>query len=223
MKWLIILFLFIGNIVLLDTTLTYRQKYRSCDLSYRQAETYQLCYPNNLKELRKNKTQADIVLIGDSITEMFPAQEIRNINPSFINLGISGNTTLEMLDRFNEVLKYKPKTVVIFGGVCDFAQGVNICDITHHLTAMVEIAQANGIKPYLCTLLPTFKEENRSYYEKELELNEWIRGQFDYIDYFSALSDGTYMDKRYSVDGTHPTYAGFVKMAELLKKTLEEK
>lgn len=213
-----IIFLLIVNIFLVDRALTYRQRYRTCQLNYRQAETYQLVYPQNLRELRKNKTQADLVLIGDSITEMFPAEQL--LDYKFINLGISGNTTLEMLDRFSDVVKYKPKTVVILGGVCDFAQGMNLTSIQNNIATMVKIAKANGIKPYVCTLLPTFAEEHRTYYHDELKLNNWIRN-FDCVDYFLALSKGDYMDKQYSVDGTHPTYAGFVKMAQTLKEALK--
>jgi len=173
-----------------------------------------------------------IVFMGDSITESW---KIINkdffINNSYINRGISGQTTPQMVLRFRQdVIELQPSVVVILAGINDIAENtgpISICGIMGNIITMVELARANKIGVLLCTLLPS----NHFYWnpkmepaDKVIELNKLIsnyatKNNITLVDYFSVMVDDTKgLPKKYSDDGVHPNLEGYKVMGELVKK-----
>ena len=180
--------------------------------------------------------QNRVVFMGDSITEIWG----KRLNPSmpepapffpgkpYINRGISGQTSPQMLVRFRQdVIDLKPKVVVILAGTNDLAENtgpMRLQDTESNLQSMSDLATANGIRVVLCSVLPA-----KSFWwhpgidpsAKIVELNKWIRAYaarrgFPYVDYYDAMVDkngGLRSDL--SPDGVHPNPKGFAIMAPL--------
>jgi lysophospholipase L1-like esterase len=175
------------------------------------------------------------VLFGDSITQFWS-----NYDPDFfesnnlINKGISGQTTSQMLDRFdNDVIKLQPKTVVILAGINDIAENngpIALEAILHNVQIMVEKALQHHIEVLLCSLLPA----NRFYWNpklrpaaKVMELNRLLKkyakvNSIDFVDYFPTMVDATNgLLQPYAPDGVHPNLDGYLKMKSILEPYLK--
>jgi len=150
----------------------------------------------------KQSREKRIVFMGDSITE-FWSQIQPNFfaNTSYINRGISGQTTPQMLIRFRpDVLNLHPDVVVILAGVNDIAgnTGPTTNDaIFGNIISMVELAKANAIKVILCSVLPAnnfYWRPNEKAAETIIQLNQLIQSyakqqHIPYVDYHSAMAD----------------------------------
>lgn len=177
-----------------------------------------------------------IVFMGNSITEGW-----LQINPEFfkdkpyLDRGISGQTTPQMLVRFRQdVVNLKPKAVVILAGTNDIAgnTGPSTLEmIEDNIASMVEIAKANNIKVLLCSVLPAFDypwKPGLNPAEKIVELNKWIKNYCEenkliYVDYFTPMADERNgLKKEYSEDGVHPNEDGYKVMAPLVEEAIEE-
>jgi len=176
-----------------------------------------------------------VAFMGDSITDFwgrgtgvfFPGKP-------YINRGISGQVTPQMLLRFyQDVIALKPKVVVILAGTNDI--GGNVGPMTLEATenclrAMTDLARANNIKAVLASLTPVCDyikpQTAQRPPEKILELNRWIRDYAEkknlvYLDYFSATVDDKGMfRKELTYDGLHPNAAGYEVMAPLAEKAI---
>ncbi|MGI8961196.1 MAG: SGNH/GDSL hydrolase family protein [Bryobacteraceae bacterium] len=171
-----------------------------------------------------------VVFMGDSITDawgreqgiFFPAKP-------YVNRGISGQTTPQMLVRFRpDVIALKPRVVVILAGTNDIAGNTGpetLEDIEGNLASMVQLAQANGIRVVLASVMPVCDyiqpQTARRPPEKILALNAWIKSYSAangavYLDYYSALVDQNGMlKKELTLDGLHPNAAGYDVMGLL--------
>jgi lysophospholipase L1-like esterase len=177
-----------------------------------------------------------VVFMGDSITEFWS-----RINPSFfelkpyINRGISGQTTPQMLNRFTaDVLDLNPAVVVILGGVNDIAGNTgptSIQSIATTIFEMVALAQANKIKVILCSVLPAYDfswRPNQFPAEKIIALNLLIKkyaleNGIYYLDYFSEMKDEKNGLKiEYGPDGVHPNLTGYQVMGPLVEKAIQK-
>ena len=179
-----------------------------------------------------------VVFMGDSITQawMNHGTGASEANPGFfpgkpyIDRGISGQTTPQMLLRFRQdVLDLKPNVVVIFAGTNDVAG--NTGEITPeqtegNLTSMAELAKANGIKVVLCSILPAFDFKWRPGREpapKIVALNTWIKSYataqgYPYVDFHTAMADQRGgLPEKLSKDGVHPTADGYAIMNPLVE------
>ena len=171
-----------------------------------------------------------IVFMGDSITEFWTPSFW---NQSYLNRGISGQTTPQMLLRFRaDVIDLKPDTVVILAGTNDVAGNTGLASddmIVGNIFAMVELAQAHAIKVVLCAVLPA----NRYYWNPEIKpadrivaINERLkdyarRKRLVYVDYYTPMVDENKgLKKAYSEDGVHPNEAGYKRMIELVTEGL---
>ena len=102
-----------------------------------------------------------VVFMGNSITEAW-ATHFTELFPGkpYVGRGISGQTTPQMLLRFRQdVIALKPAVVVILGGTNDIAgnTGPSTLEmIEDNIASMSELAQANGIRVVLCSVLPVF-------------------------------------------------------------------
>jgi lysophospholipase L1-like esterase len=176
-----------------------------------------------------------VVFMGNSITEgwqpnfreMFPGRP-------YINRGISGQTTPQMLVRFRQdVVALKPKVVVILAGTNDIAgnTGPSTLEmIENNLASMAEIAKANGIRVVMASVLPVFDYKWKPGLEpapKIVALNAWIKDYAQkngvvYLDYHSAMRDEKNgMRAELSADGVHPNEAGYRVMAPLTEAAIQ--
>jgi len=176
--------------------------------------------------------------MGDSITEGWMNNHADFFNgKSYINRGIGGQTTPQMLVRFRpDVINLKPAVVVILAGTNDIAgnTGPSTLEmIMDNLISMSELAKANKIKVVLSSVLPVFDYPWKSGLQpadKIIALNVMIKNYADknrivYLDYFSSMVDERNgLKKEFSGDGVHPNIAGYKIMEplaeEAIKKTL---
>ncbi|MDA0985921.1 MAG: SGNH/GDSL hydrolase family protein [Bacteroidetes bacterium] len=177
-----------------------------------------------------------IVFMGNSITIGW-----LNTHPDFfknkpyVNRGISGQTTPQMLVRFRaDVIDIGAKAVVILAGTNDIAgnTGPSTLEmILDNIKSMTEIAQANGVKVILCSVLPAFDYPWRPGLEPKVKipkLNTLIKNYADlngvyYLDYFSALDDGNNgISKENSYDGVHLTLEGYKILEPLVEKAIKK-
>ena len=195
----------------------------------------------NAKLAPPAKGENRVVFMGNSITEGW----IRT-HPDFfagkpyVNRGISGQTTPQMLVRFRpDVINLKPALVVILAGTNDIAgnTGPSTLEmIMDNLISMTELAKANNIKVVLSSVLPAFDypwKPGLQPAEKIASLNAMIKSYADkngivYIDYFSSMADERKgLKKELSGDGVHPNDAGYKVMEPLveaaIKKALNQK
>ena len=182
------------------------------------------------KEVIIDKNEGRIVFIGNSITqgwknfmpEMFD-------NQTFINRGISGQTSSEMLVRFRtDVINLKPKVVVILAGTNDIAgntlfRGLEI--VAGNISSMAELASQNNIKVILCSVLPTANFPWRKGKNPDIKiplLNRLIKDYaqkkgFYYLDYYNLMNDGNNgLKKDYGSDGVHPNMNGYKLMQKMV-------
>jgi lysophospholipase L1-like esterase len=180
-------------------------------------------------------TENRIVFMGDSITEFWST-----INPNFfvgkpyINRGISGQTSPQMLLRFRaDVIALKPSLVVILAGVNDIAGNTGpatLEQITDNIFSMIDIAKAHNIEVILCAALPAADfpwRPNQKPADKIIVLNRLLTdyanaNTIPFVDYHKALADDQNgLALAYSNDGVHPNKAGYEVMAPLLEKAIE--
>lgn len=173
-----------------------------------------------------------VVFMGNSITEgwnRYWAAEFAG--KPYINRGISGQTTPQMLVRFRQdVVHLRPKVVVILAGTNDIAgnTGPSTLEmIEDNLADMTELANANGIRVVLCSVLPVYDYPWRRGLEpapKIVALNTWMRRYADstgnvYVDYHSAMKDDRNgMRAELASDGVHPNEAGYRIMVPLVEE-----
>jgi len=177
-----------------------------------------------------------VVFMGNSITEGWG-----NLSPEFfkgklyINRGISGQTTPQMLVRFrSDVINLKPAVVVILAGTNDIAgnTGPSTLEmIADNIFSMAELAKANGLKVVLCSVLPASDypwKPGLEPAEKIASLNEMIKAYADrnnivYLDYFSAMANKQKgLMAEFTFDGVHPNKAGYMMMGPLAEKAIAE-
>jgi len=168
-----------------------------------------------------------VIFLGDSITDGWNLEQYFPGKP-YVNRGISGQTTPQMLVRFYpDVLALRPGAVIILAGTNDIARNTGpetLEMIEDNFRAMCELAQKHGVKVVLCLLLPvsdytSHKQTDHRPPADVLRLNEWLRRyaaeiQGEVADYYSVLVDSTGMLKEgYSSDGLHPNDRGYSLMA----------
>lgn len=177
-----------------------------------------------------------VVFYGDSITDGWGRVAGTTFFPGkpYVNRGISGQTTAQMLVRFQQdVVALKPAVVVILAGTNDIAGNTGPATqamIEDNLRSMVQLAQANGIRVVLASVLPASAYPWRPGYrpaEVIRALNRWIEAEAGetgavYLDYYREMdnADGG-LDARLAADGVHPTPAGYAVMAPLAERAIE--
>jgi|SRR5271168_112429 len=181
-------------------------------------------------------SKSRVVFFGDSITDMWKLDAYFPGKP-YINRGISGQTTPQMLIRFRQdVIDLKPEAVVILAGTNDIAGNTGperLEDIEANLATMAELARADSIKIVFASVLPVhnYTPQSQELFaerppEKILALNHWLKdycaaNRYIYLDYFSALVDDKGLLKRdYADDGLHPNEAGYRIMAPLAESAI---
>jgi len=172
-----------------------------------------------------------VVFFGDSITDLWNLAEYFPGKP-YINRGIGGQTTPQMLLRFRQdVIALRPKVVVILAGTNDIAGNtgpMSLEDIEANYASMAELAKANSIQVVFASILPVhnYTPDSQDLFaqrspQKIVELNRWLKiysaehGNV-YLDYFSAMADEKGLLRRdLAEDGLHPNKAGYSIMTPL--------
>ena len=187
-------------------------------------------------ELISLKKEIAVVFMGNSITEVWPgANPYFFTSNNYVGRGISGQTSSQMLLRFqNDVIALKPKVVVINAGTNDIAMnaGTYNMELTlNNIKSMAEIAEANGIKVILTSVLPAgtipWRPEITDVTQKVDALNNEIHQYskskgFAYADYNSAMRDNKgAMQPQLSNDGIHPNAEGYKVMERVIMEVLK--
>lgn len=173
-----------------------------------------------------------VVFLGDQVTELWGRGSARFFpDRPFLNRGIGGQITAQMLVRFHQdVVALKPKVVVIQAGMNDLlvaTEGV----MAENFMSMMDIAKANGIRVVLASVTPVCdcytKQTGLRPQGKIVSLNGWIRNFAArsgavYLDYYGALADGRNFRKELTGDGLLPNDTGYGVMAPLAEKAIEE-
>jgi len=191
------------------------------------------------------KDEKRVVFMGDSITDGWQRPQYGGFFPGkpYIDRGISGQTTPQMLVRFRpDVIALQPKVVVILAGTNDLAGNtgpMTLDQIEGNLQSMSELAHDNKIRVVLASVMPVSNYGHdregkpvdmriKRQPEKIIELNNWIRNYSAahgdiYLDYFSAMVDEHGLLKAdISEDGLHPNAKGYAIMSPLAEKAIAE-
>jgi lysophospholipase L1-like esterase len=191
------------------------------------------------ERLKKINDPNRVVFMGNSITEGWSNfdKDFFIENP-FVNRGISGQTTPQMLVRFKpDVVNLNPKAVVILAGINDIAGNtgpISLKNTAENIISMAEIAKANNIKVYICSTLPAIDFPWSPGLEpgpKVIKLNTilkdyCIKNNITYVDYFSSMADdeGGLKVPEYTTadDLVHPNLAGYKVMEKIILSSLEK-
>ena len=188
------------------------------------------------------KSEARVVFMGDSITDSWQNPKFGGFFPGkpYVDRGISGQTTPQMLIRFRpDVIALRPRVVVILAGTNDLAGNsgpMTLETIEDNLTSMVDLARANSIKVVFASVLPISDYDLRDGKpiirttqrppEKIKALNEWMKtyavnNKLIYLDYYSAMIDDKgFLRDELSEDGLHPNAKGYEIMAPLAEAAI---
>ena len=191
------------------------------------------------EKLKKINDPKRVVFMGNSIIEGWSNfDKDFFINNPFVNRGISGQTTPQMLIRFRpDVVNLNPKSVVILAGINDIAGNtgpISLENTAENIISMAEIAKANNIKVYICSTLPAIDFPWSPGLEpgpKVIKLNTilknyCIKNNITYVDYFSSMADdkGGLKVPEYTTadDLVHPNLAGYKVMEKIILSSLEK-
>ena len=177
-----------------------------------------------------------VVFMGNSITEFW-----KNIHPDFfvgktyVNRGIGGQTTSQMLLRFRaDVINLHPKVVVFLGGTNDIAGNtgdVTLDMIEDNIFSMIELARANDISVVLCSVLPVFEypwSPGKQPAEKIIELNKALRFYAEthgitFVDFHTPMKDERNgLRLELGEDGVHPNVSGYLIMEPLVEEAIKK-
>lgn len=177
-----------------------------------------------------------VVFMGNSITEGWKIS-----SPAFftgrpyIDRGISGQTTPQMLIRFRpDVIALKPAVVVILAGINDIAENtgpITLEAVFGNIVSMVQLAQANKIVPVMCSVLPANRFPWRPAIlpaDKVIALNKMLKTyatqhKIVYVDYYTSMVDDEKgLPKKYAEDGIHPTLEGYKVMETLVEEGIKK-
>jgi lysophospholipase L1-like esterase len=187
--------------------------------------------------------EARVVFLGDSITDNWSKAGYGGFFPGkpYVNRGIGGQTTAQMLLRFRaDVIELHPKAVVILAGTNDIAGNagpVTVDQIQANLATMAELARAHGMRVVLSSVLPVSddkKDESGQPLTRTRQrptstiraLNRWLadyaaKNAHVYLDYYSATADANgLLRPELTEDGLHPNARGYAVMAPLAEKAI---
>ena len=199
-------------------------------------------YRRYAKENIKDKDKdVKVVFMGNSITEGWRHHypEFFQKHEDYICRGIGGQVTAQMLARFRpDVIDHHPEKVVILAGTNDIAMNQGFVALEHiygNIISMAELALANGIKPYLCSILPgdkyswSWEIDTDRAISSIATINKWLREYcektegVEYVDYFTPMADeNAALKKEYQRDPIHPNKAGYLVMEKILDEALNK-
>ena len=180
-----------------------------------------------------------VIFFGDSITHNWGNKNYSDLfqrKPNYINRGIGGQTTGQMLLRYRQdVLALQPKVVVFLGGTNDLAS-YKVADVVgfieQNISSIVELALLHHEHIILCSLTPVTDaiklQTDRRDPAKIIALNVWLKSyaaekHIPFVDYYDAVTDGhDRIQTALTVDGLHPNHDGVAKMEPLVEAAIAE-
>ena len=183
-----------------------------------------------------SQNEGSVVFMGNSIIEGWKQSDPEFfLNPKMINKGIGGQTTPQMLLRFEQdVLNANPQAVLILAGTNDIAGNtgeITLPEIRDNIAEMAQMAMENDIQVILCSVLPAFEypwRPGRRPDQKIPELNALLKElakekNIFYLDFFAVMADERNgLPKKLAGDGGHPTPEGYSVMKDLTVEALKE-
>jgi lysophospholipase L1-like esterase len=177
-----------------------------------------------------------VVFMGDSITEIWKVAHPDFFGENYVDRGVSGQTTGQMLVRFRQdVIALKPAVVHILAGTNDFAGNAGpttLEAIRNNIASMVDLATANDIRVVLGSVPPAgafpWRPTVLEPAQHIVEMNEWLRRfarekNLIYVDYHEPLADERdAMKQTFSNDGVHPNRDGYSVMEPLTRRAIEQ-
>ena len=198
---------------------------------------------SDLKHEINYSKENKIIFFGNSITQSWSDYTNFFVNNGYLNKGISGQTTDQMLLRFKkDVVDEKAYCVVILAGINDLAENngpISLEDIFENIKSMVKIANENGIKVILSSILPAYEflwnpgiyPSNDIIFLNKNLMNFCKSGNATYVNYHTSMKDkrnGLRDDYTYwrddfnGYDGVHPNKKGYLKMEKIISKTIKK-
>ena len=198
---------------------------------------------SNIKYQKIDTKEKKVIFFGNSITQSWSDYTDFFNKNGYINKGISGQTTDQMLFRFKEdVVNENPYCVVILAGINDLAQNngpISLEDIFENIKSMIKIANDNNIKVILSSILPAYEflwnlgiyPSNDIIFLNKNFIEYCQSGNATYVDYHSSMKDErnglknefTYWrDDFDGYDGVHPNKDGYLKMEKIISKILKK-
>jgi lysophospholipase L1-like esterase len=175
-----------------------------------------------------------VVFIGDQITESWGRTSSFFPGRPYVNRGIGGQTSPQMLVRFRQdVIALKPRVVVIQAGMNDIAGATGPGTrgtLSDYIMSMTELAKANRIRVVLASITPvcdcTTVQTDLRPQRKIADWNDWLKEYATesgsvYLDYYSSLATGSNFRRDLTVDGLLPNEAGYAVMAPLAERAIE--
>ncbi|MCX2574104.1 SGNH/GDSL hydrolase family protein [Pedobacter sandarakinus] len=192
-------------------------------------------YKGDNAKLTAPKSEKRIIFLGNSITEGWINTDADFFKGKpYVNRGIGGQTTPQMLVRFRQdVIELKPAVVVILAGINDIAENTGpstTAEIAGNIFSMAELAKAHGIKTILSSVLPArafpwnLKIDPRDSITKLNGLLKAyaIKNKLQYIDYYSKMVNEEHgMKGDLASDGVHPNLAGYKIMEPLAEEKIK--
>lgn len=163
----------------------------------------------------------DIVFVGNSLTEAFPVTEL--FGPHCKNRGIGGNKTSHILQRIDNIAKYKPRKLFIEAGINDFVFGGNVDTTFNNYVQIINIvtSQSPRTRIYIQSTIPTcgpYEKFNTSVKKLNARLIDYCKkGGIRYVDVYSEMVSGDKMDSTLTEDGLHLNGKGY----SIWKKAIE--
>ncbi|MCW2119578.1 SGNH/GDSL hydrolase family protein [Flavobacterium sp. 7A] len=190
----------------------------------------------NLRLQNEPKTTNRVVFIGDSITEFWSKEQADFFsNKNYVNRGISGQTSPQILLRFRaDVVLLQPKVVIILAGGNDIAGNTGESSlemILNNIQSMIEIAKANHLSIVLCSLLPAnffYWMPKKQPAKTIIAFNQLLRecanrNNLPFVDYYTALVDDNLgLPPKFSEDGVHPNANGYRIMQPLIEEVVNK-
>jgi lysophospholipase L1-like esterase len=193
-------------------------------------------HADNAQLLAQPVPEGRVVFYGDSITDGWKLAQSFPGKP-YVNRGISGQTTSQMLVRlFPDVIRLKPAAMILLAGTNDIARNTGLqtpAMIAHNIQAITELAKLHGIQVILCSVMPISDYTQRRQSEKRppadiLKLNAWLKeyaakSGATYADYYSAFADEKgWLKDGFSGDGLHPNGKGYELMAPVAEAAIQK-
>lgn len=193
-------------------------------------------YRQHNDALLQQNVSPQVVFFGDSITDGWDlAQSFPGKN--YLNRGIGGQTTAQMLVRFRQdVLNLRPQVVVLLAGTNDIAGNtgpVSNLDIEENIMTLTELATQHGIQVVISSVLPVHdaNPDSSDLYAQRpqariVALNRWLKGWcaaqgLVWLDYASAMTDASgKLIAAYADDGLHPNADGYQVMIPLAENAI---
>lgn len=207
------------------------------DLNSQDWQNLERYREENIKLMKeKSGEKSRVVFMGNSITEgwLYLSPEFFKDKP-YVNRGISGQTTPQMLLRFRQdVINLNPEIVVILAGANDIAGNTGPATnemIMENIISMCDLAKSNHIKIILCSILPAYDfpwNPGLKPYLRIIEINKLIKdyctkNNIYFLDFYWQMCDeNNGMKKEFSEDGVHPNSSGYKVMNSIAEKAISK-